>query len=260
MSDGIFAFDALRKNPCGAAACDAAACDAGACDSPGLPWEILQRQLTWRQLGFIHGLRVLDYGSGRGVTANHFAADNDVVAIEPDGRMLRDRCANNRYTQLTGGLGELVKLGDASFDAVLCHNVLEYACERREIVRQFARVLKPGGRLSVLKHNRAGRVMQSIVLLNDFRAADRLLAGGDGCTARFGPVHYYDDGDISRWAPCLITEKILGMRVFWDLQQDRRPQTDPEWLRRMLRAEEAVSGIEQYRAVAFFHHVMLRRA
>jgi len=36
-------------------------------DSANIPvWELLQKQITWSQLSFIHNKRVLDFGSGRG--------------------------------------------------------------------------------------------------------------------------------------------------------------------------------------------------
>ena len=32
-------------------------------------WELLQNQMTWSQLSFIHNKRVLDFGSGRGINS-----------------------------------------------------------------------------------------------------------------------------------------------------------------------------------------------
>ena len=36
------------------------------------PWERLLKRITWAQLGDIKGKNILDFGSGEGVTANHF--------------------------------------------------------------------------------------------------------------------------------------------------------------------------------------------
>ena len=38
------------------------------------PWEALLRRILMAQLGDVRGLRVLDFGSGAGVTADHLAA------------------------------------------------------------------------------------------------------------------------------------------------------------------------------------------
>ena len=36
----------------------------------------------------MEGKKILDFGSGEGITANHFAEKNDVTAIEPSKKML----------------------------------------------------------------------------------------------------------------------------------------------------------------------------
>lgn len=63
------------------------------------------------------------------------------------------------------------KFDDETFDMIICHNVLEYAKDREDIVKEFTRILKKNGKISIVKHNRAGRVMQMVVLLNDFEHA-----------------------------------------------------------------------------------------
>jgi ubiquinone/menaquinone biosynthesis C-methylase UbiE len=123
------------------------------------PWELLQKKMIWKQLSFIHKKKVLDFGSGEGITANHFAFNNEVVAIEPSDEMINSRVEDNQYLQIKGSLNALEEIEDNSFDIILCHNVLEYAEERIYIVREFARILMDGGILSVVKHNRNGRVM-----------------------------------------------------------------------------------------------------
>lgn len=223
-------------------------------------WELLAKKMTWEQLDNIKDRRVLDYGSGNGCTASHFAAENDVTAIEPDEVMLRDRVTENAYRQIKGGLEALDAFEDGAFDAVLCHNVLEYAADREKIVRAFARILKKGGVLSVVKHNRAGRVMQMVVLLNNFDHALELLEGKDGRARQFGAIRYYGDADIPEWSGgAFRVEKIHGMRAFWCLQQNQEVQREEAWQEKMLSIERKVSDIDDYRAIAFFHHLILRK-
>jgi len=52
-----------------------------------------------------------------------------------------------------------------------------------------------------VKHNRAGRVMQMVVLLNDFEHAHSLLDGNDGMAmaSKYGAIRYYEDADIENW-------------------------------------------------------------
>ena len=93
------------------------------------------------------------------------------------------RWTNNQYTQMIGSMDRLCKFAYEPFDFIICHNVLEYTEDRADIVREFAGVLKPHGKISIVKHNRTGRVMQMIVLLNDFEKAHSLLSGNDGMSS-----------------------------------------------------------------------------
>lgn len=128
------------------------------------PWECLMKRIVWKQLGDIRDKKILDFGSGIGVTVNYLAEHNDVTAIEPDEDSVKERWADYQYTQNTGSTDVLRRFADESFDMIICHNVLEYAQDREDIVKQFARVLKTDGKISIVKHNRAGRVMQMVVL------------------------------------------------------------------------------------------------
>lgn len=239
-------------------------------------WEKLGKQMIWSQLDFVHGMKVLDFGSGEGVTADYLSEDNEVVAVEPSEEMVRDgkkrissvdgaalsedeveRSAG--FTQLIGSLDVLNKMESETFDLILCHNVLEYADEREQIVREFYRLLRPGGKLSVIKHNRAGRVMQMAVLLNNFEHAHELLDGKDCTASKFGAIRYYEDEDIQKWCEDFQLVSVRGMRTFWDLQQNQEIQTDSQWQEEMLALEMRVTDMEAYKAVAFFHHLMLEK-
>ena len=223
------------------------------------PWEAMQKRLTWQQLGVWEGKRVLDFGSGYGITAAHYAADNEVTAIEPSEEILAQRCLAPAYCQLTGSLEALRDLPSDGFDLVLCHNVLEYVPNKMPVVRELARVLKPGGTLSLLKHNRAGRVMQRAVLLDDLDGAERLLSGADDASQQFGPIRYYEDDDPPHWADELHLRAVYGMRVFWDLQQKQARHADAVWQERMLRLESLVAALPPYCDMAFFHHLLLTK-
>lgn len=221
------------------------------------PWECLMKRIVLQQLGDIRDKKILDFGSGTSVTANYLAKHNDVTAIEPDEESVKERWTDNHYTQITGSTDELCKFADETFDMIICHNVLEYAEDRADIVKEFARVLKPDGRISIVKHNRAGRVMQMVVLLNDFDHAHSLLDGNDGMASKYGAIRYYEDLDIEKWCPRLKIMKTLGVRTFWDLQQNQEIHKEADWQDKMVEIEMRVSGMEEYKALAFFHHIMI---
>lgn len=223
------------------------------------PWECLMKQIVWKQLGDICDKKILDFGSGIGVTANHLAEHNEVTAIEPDEESAVMRWADNRYTQIIGSNDELHKFADETFDMIICHNVLEYAQDRKNIVKEFARILRKNGKISIVKHNRAGRVMQMVVLLNDFEHAHSLLDENDGMASKYGTIRYYEDLDIEKWCPELMVTKTLGMRTFWDMQQNQDIHKDADWQEKMIEIEMRVSDIDEYKNIAFFHHLMIEK-
>ena len=127
------------------------------------PWGKLFYQGVWEQLPPWQGKRLLDFGSGFGITAAHLGEPTQVTAVEPNRELLALRVGEGTYRQLVGGVEQLAALEEGSFDGIVCHNVLEYAPQRQEILREFARLLGPEGTLSVVKHNLPGRVLQKAV-------------------------------------------------------------------------------------------------
>lgn len=222
-------------------------------------WDLLLKRLIWNSLGNIEGKCILDYGSGFGVNASHYAKDNSVVAIEINEEDAKNRALEYPYTQIIGSIDALKALESNSFDYVMCHNVLEYVQNKSDYIKEFYRVLKPNGILSLVKHNKKGRIMQQAVLLNNFEEAHNLLNGMPGHTERFGDINYYDDSDISVWESRFIIEEVKGMRVFFDLQQNQEIQKDPFWQDKMIKLEERVSMVKEFFDVAFFHHLIIKK-
>lgn len=70
-------------------------------------WEKLAKVIIWQQIGELKGKKILDFGSGKGITADHFAADNQVTAIEPSEDMLANQVNTNGYRQIVGSTDEL---------------------------------------------------------------------------------------------------------------------------------------------------------
>ena len=222
-------------------------------------WERLFKRIVWSQLAGTEGKTVLDFGSGAGITANHFAANNQVTAIEPSEDMLAQQVNTNGYRQIVGSTYELKKLPSDLFDYILCHNVLEYADDREIIVCEFHRLLKKNGILSIVKHNRNGRVMQMVVLLNNFDEANNLLEGSNSQAQQFGTINYYDDSDILNWCNGLDLQQTYGLRTFWDLQQKQEIQKDEEWQKKMINIEMRVSQNPDFQRIAFFHHLIFEK-
>ncbi len=223
-------------------------------------WERLFKKIVWKQLGNIEGKKILDFGSGEGITANHFAEKNDVTAIEPSEEMLSNAWTDYEYTQIVGDISTLDTFNDETFDIIICHNVLEYIDDKEAVVKALTRVLKKDGVLSIAKHNRAGRVMQMAVLLNDFEKANALLDGENSTASKFGAIRYYEDDDIIKWVPELTVSDVFGIRTFWDLQQNQEKHGDEDWQDKMIQLEMRVAQIPAYKEIAFFHHIILKNS
>ena len=222
-------------------------------------WERLFKRIVWAQIGDLKGLSILDFGSGEGITADHYAENNSVTAVEPSEEMLSSAWKDHEYKQIIGDVSALSEFADHTFDFIICHNVLEYIDDKQRTVNELARVLKQDGRLSIVKHNRNGRIMQMVVLLNNFDQANNLLDGQNSNAQQFGTIKYYDDSDISNWCRGLVLQQTYGLRTFWDLQQNQEIQKDEEWQKKMINIEMRVSQNPDFQRISFFHHLIFEK-
>lgn len=207
----------------------------------------------------VKGLRILDFGSGFGTTANHFARHHQVTAIEPNESMIQHREQENPYHQIHGSYENLLAFEEATFDQIICHNVLEFAPERAQIVREFERILRPGGLVSIVKNNNDGRILSKAVA-KDMAGALKLLEGGQIANT-FGTVEIYHPHALEEWGTTLRIEKHLALQSFYGLQGDHAQKHDPEstWMQDMFDLEMRVADLEPYKSISLFNHVLLRK-
>ena len=114
--------------------------------------EAIEQRLVLELMGDVGGVRLLDAGCGDGALVCEAAARGaEVTGIDPDEAMLitaRTRAANAgvRATFLEGR-AERLPFPDASFDMVVSITVLCFVPDAGSVLREMARVLRPGGRL-----------------------------------------------------------------------------------------------------------------
>ena len=227
-------------------------------DTVNMPWGKLFYKLVWNHMDY-KDMKILDFGSGFGITADFLAGNNDVTAIEPGREMLWYRVCNNNYKQINGSTEELKKLPDNYFDVIACHNVLEYIDNREEVFEEFYRLLKPEGEISIVKHNKAGKAMQKAVFENDIPAAIKLLKNEDVVSANFGTINEYSDADLNRYINGkFITKNKYGLRIFFALQRNEFKEK-PEWIDDMFEIESMAEEMPAFRDIAFFHHIILKK-
>jgi len=227
-------------------------------DTINQPWGQLFYKLVWHHLEY-KDKRILDYGSGFGITADHLAINNDVIAIEPNEEMLKYQHSSNEYSQIIGGLEKLKDIPDNSIDIIVCHNVLEYIDNRQELINEFMRVLNPDGLISIVKHNKVGKIMQKVILENKIDEAINLINNGKVESVNFGLINEYDNSELEIYCEGkLVIDKIFGIRTFYSLQKNEL-KSDPNWISNMYKVECLVEEKPEFREIAFFHHIILRK-
>ncbi len=222
------------------------------------PWGRLFYRLVWHNLGF-KDKKILDFGSGFGVTANHLAKSNAVMAVEPNSELLAHRICDNRYEQIAGSIDSLKGMEDGSFDVIICHNVLEYIENRADLITEFHRLLKKGGILSIVKHNKNGKIMHKAVFENNIDEAMALLNGENAMSQNFGTINEYEIEDLKDCiADRFVLDKVYGIRTFFGIQPNSF-KGEPDWEEKMFMLECAVEDDTAYTNIAFFQHLLLKK-
>ena len=75
-------------------------------------WERLFKRIVWAQIGDLKRLSILDFGSGEGITADHYAENNSVTAVEPSEEMLSSAWKDHEYKQIIGDVSVLSEYDD----------------------------------------------------------------------------------------------------------------------------------------------------
>ena len=132
------------------------------------PEIVNQRLRTLAALALTSGESVFDAGCGTGLLLQQ-----EALAVGENGRaegmdysddMLahaRKRLAGLPQAALRQGSIDSLPFGDAEFDALSCTQALLYVEQLEQTLREFYRVLKPGGRLAIIETDWSGAIMNS---------------------------------------------------------------------------------------------------
>ncbi|MGP3958741.1 class I SAM-dependent methyltransferase [Nonomuraea sp. 3N208] len=209
--------------------------------------------------------RVLDVGCGQGTQALRLAARGDQVTALDASRELLDLLESRiepgmriRTVQAKAErLGELFE--PASFDAVLCHGVLMYFDDPDPLIAAIARVLAPGGLLSLLVRNGDALALRP-ALMGDWPEARRA----------FDDTRYVNRLGVAARADRLkeLTGRLAvqglerlqwyGVRALSDAVPDDAPI--PDTLDDLLAAEDRAGRSDPYRGVAPLIHLLCERS
>lgn len=97
--------------------------------------------------------RMLDNGCGIGMYLDHLKPHaGELIGLEFDFERARE--SHTRFHSVVNAACEALPFPDASFNAILSHEVLEHVADDRLAVQEMVRVLRPGGRLILFVPNR----------------------------------------------------------------------------------------------------------
>ena len=135
------------------------------------------KQVVRRVNREIHGRKVLDVGTGTGLSLPYFAPYCRVTGIDLSADMLAQaqkrvarRRLNNIDTLLEMDAANMA-FADESFDSVLATFVMSVVPDPNAVLAEIARVTRPGGRIYLFNHFRANADRQKVLALVKRRIA-----------------------------------------------------------------------------------------
>jgi ubiquinone/menaquinone biosynthesis C-methylase UbiE len=231
-----------------------------------------RKAVVWNALREVVGVvpdspavAVLDVGGGTGGFAVPVAdLGHHVTVVDPSpdalailGLRAEESGVADRVTALQGDVADLAKLvPEGSMDVVLCHGVLEIVEDPAAALDTLARVLRPGGTLSLLVNQRHAAVVAR-AMAGHFGKARALLDS----PAATGPDRRFTADEISAILDRagFETRAMHAVRVFVDLVPSSLVDLEPGAAGALVELEQAVADRPEYLALATQIHVLATR-
>jgi S-adenosylmethionine-dependent methyltransferase len=216
-------------------------------------------------------LRALDLGCGTGAIGVRLAqlglhvtlVDPSVPMLDLAERAAREAGVSDRIALTHGDASQLATLFPAaSFDLIICHNVLEFVEDPCAVLRSANRALRgSSAMISILVRNQPGEVLKAAILNGDLAAAQRNL------TAEWGDEALYE-GRVRLFTADGLHAMLLrssfevtaerGVRVMSDYLPPRVSRSDE--YERILELERELGRRPEFAAVARYTHCLAHRA
>jgi S-adenosylmethionine-dependent methyltransferase len=215
--------------------------------------------------------RILDVGCGQGTQVIRLARrGHRVTGLDASATLLADlrrslsaevAGVRDRVSTVRGEAEKAADLLPAGgFDAVLCHGVLMYFDDPRPLLAALARVVAPGGLVSLLVRNGDALAMRP-GLQGDWEAARRAFDRTSyrnriGVTARADRLA---ELTASLAGHGLAVRRWYGVRVFTDTAASDAEPPAGAALDALLACEERAGSADPYRRVAALLHMIATR-
>ncbi len=211
-------------------------------------------------------MRILDAGGGSGHMAVRLAGlGHSVVLCDVSDEMLSKAALRAAEAGVTGAIDlrhmsiqGYANVADERFDLVLCHAVLEWLDDPSSAVGDLARLVKPGGQLSLMFYNRFASLLKRTLAgdfgaaLADYRTGPSRRGWGEGATALDNEmvVSWLEEQDLE-------VNARAGIRIFHDHVVDKLG--GPQALAQLIELEKAVCRSEPFASLGQHTHLTCRR-
>ena len=230
------------------------------------PWNVLGYRLRQHNLAkhLPASANILDIGGGNAQEAKDLAAlGHKVVVLEPSTEMFAQAVANTKgLAQISLYQTSLENarpyLAEASFDLVLCHNVLQYLSNKQHALAEMAVYLKPEGLLSLVALNKYSEPFRLATQQQNLARAKAALNASSYVTEALGvAVDLLSADEVKLLAENAGLQLFAqyGIRCMNDYILDSPDKT----LEAIFDLEQGLSDLYPYYLLARFFHLILKK-
>jgi S-adenosylmethionine-dependent methyltransferase len=207
-------------------------------------------------------LRILDAGSGYGpfslnmAKLGHMVTLCDISAkmLELASKNIAEKKIKTPVKQCNCPIQDL-SLENGPYDLILCHALLEWVNDPKDLIFHLLKHLKKDGILSLTFYNLNGMIFKNLLRANYKKIQDKDYCGWSGSLTPTNPI---EPEMVMKWLTAHSLDILChsGMRVFHDYIFDPEHRGDPETIIEM---ELKFSRRMPYRDLGRYQHVIVQK-